>query len=277
LKPHDSSPLIWLILAAAGLILLVMLLPPIPQPAAYHAFADQRGCFALAGLSGLGGLSGWPEGASLLPNCLDTLSNALFIVVGLIGLRFLSSPAGRQAFSDAREPLPYIVFFIGVMLIGFASAYYHLAPDHARLSWDRGAMALAMMAWFSAILGERLNVALARKLLPFLIAAGLSSVAWWLWSETEGQGDLRPYLLMQAAPMLLIPLLLWRSLPRYSRSRDIMVVIGLYGLALLLDYGDKVVFSATAGMVSGHTLKHVVAALAVLAVVRHLKMRRALT
>jgi hypothetical protein len=173
--------------------------------------------------------------------------------------------------------LPYIVFFIGVMLIGFASAYYHLAPDHARLSWDRGAMALAMMAWFSAILGERLNVALARKLLPFLIAAGLSSVAWWLWSETEGQGDLRPYLLMQAAPMLLIPLLLWRSLPRYSRSRDIMVVIGLYGLALLLDYGDKVVFSATAGMVSGHTLKHVVAALAVLAVVRHLKMRRALT
>ena len=257
MKQPGFSPLIWLILAASGLILLVILLPPIPQPAAYHDFADQRACLGL-------------------PNCLDTVSNALFVWVGLIGLHFLFSLSGRRAFRDARETLPYIVFFLGVMLIGFASAYYHLAPDHARLSWDRGAMALAMMAWFAAILGERLDVTLARRLLPLLVAAGLASVAWWLWSETQGRGDLRPYLLMQAAPMLLIPLLLWRTPPRYSRSSDIMVVIGLYGLALLLDYGDRAVFSATGSMVSGHTLKHVFAALAVVAVLRHLQQRRVL-
>lgn len=251
------SPGSWLLLAAAGLTVLVFLLPPIAQPPAYHDFADRRACFGSA-------------------NCLDTASNALFVLAGLIGLRFLSGPAGRRAFSDAREELPYTLFFLAITLLGFASAYYHLAPDHVRLAWDRGAMALAFMAWFSAILGERLDVTFAQRLLPLLVAAGLTSVAWWLWSETQGRGDLRPYLFMQAAPMLLIPLLLWRTPPRYSRAGDILAVIGLYALALLLDYSDRTVFSASGGMVSGHTLKHAVAALAVYGVTRHLRLRRAL-
>jgi hypothetical protein len=236
---------------------LAFLLPPIAQPPAYHEFADKRACFGL-------------------PNCLDSASNALFVLVGLIGLRFLSCPAGRRAFSDAREKFPYSLFFVAVVLVGCASAYYHLAPDHARLAWDRGAMALAFMAWFAALLGERLDVRLGRRLLPLLVTAGLASVAWWMWSETQGRGDLRPYILTQAAPMLLIPLLLWCTPPRYSRAGDILAVIGLYALALLLDYGDRAVFSATGGVVSGHTLKHTVAALAAYAVVRHLRLRRAL-
>jgi len=251
------SPRAWLLLAAAALAVLAFLPPPIAQPPAYHDFADQRSC-------------------GLLPNCLDTASNALFVLAGLIGLRFLSGAAGRRAFSDAREELPYTLFFLAVILVGFASAYYHLAPDHARLGWDRGAMALAFMAWFAAILGERLGVALARRLLTPLVVAGLASVAWWLWSETQGRGDLRPYLYMQAAPVLLIPLLLWCTPPRYSRASDILAVIGLYALALLLDYNDRAVFSATGGVVSGHTLKHAVAALAAVWVVRTLRRRRSL-
>jgi len=202
----------WLLLAAA-LAVLAFLLPPIAQPPAYHDFADRRACFGL-------------------PNCLDTGSNALFVLAGLVGLRFLSGTA-RPIFSDAREEAPYRLFFLAVILVGFASAYYHLAPEHARLAWDRGAMALAFMAWFAAILGERVDVALARRLLPVLVAAGLASVAWWLWSEAQGRGDLRAYLLMQAAPMLLTPLLLWRTPPRYSRAGDILAVIGLYALALV--------------------------------------------
>jgi hypothetical protein len=81
---------------------------------------------------------------------------------------------------------------------------------------------------------------------------------------------------MQAVPMFLIPLLLWRTPPRYSRAGDILAIIGLYAIALLLDYSDRAVFSATGGMVSGHTLKHAVAALAAYGVARHLRLRRAL-
>lgn len=89
-------------------------------------------------------------------------------------------------------------------------------------------------------------------------------------------GDLRPYLLMQAAPMLLIPLLLWRHPPRYSGGRDIVTVVGLYLLALLFDLSVRPVFALTGGLVSGHTLKHGVAALATLWVARYLRTRRAI-
>ena len=64
-------------------------------------------------------------------------------------------------------------------------------------------------------------------------------------------GDLRPYGLMQLAPMLLIPLSLRLYAPRYSGDRDIMAVLGLYGLALLFDLGDRPVFEFSGGLVSG--------------------------
>jgi len=235
---------------------LALALPPIAQPPQYHDFADQRACLGL-------------------PNCLDTASNALFALAGLIGLRFLRRPAGRRAFVDAREAWPYALFFFAAILIGFGSGYYHLAPDNAGLLWDRAAIALAFMAWLGAILGERVGVGIGLRLLPLLLIAGLGSVFYWGWSEARGAGDLRPYLLMQAYPMLLIPLLLMLYPPRYSGGRDILVVIGLYLLALLFDLGDRPVFALTGGLVSGHTLKHFVAALAVLWIARHLRRRRA--
>lgn len=249
----------WLPLAAlAGLALAALALPPIAQPPQYHDFADQRAC-------------------GLLPNCLDTASNALFVVAGvwgLWGLRFLFGPAGRRTCGDPREAWPYALFFLAVILVGFASGRYHLAPDNAGLAWDRAAIALALMAWFAAIVCERIGLAIGLRLLPFLVGAGLGSVIYWHWSETQGMGDLRPYLFMQIAPILLTPLLLWLYPPRYSDGRDILVVVGLYLLALLFDLSDRPVFALSGGLVSGHTLKHVVAALAAVWVVRTLRRRR---
>ena len=159
---------------------------------------------------------------------------------------------------------------------GFGSGYYHLAPDNDRLLWDRLAMMLAFMAWFAAILSERVSPRAGLRLLPLLAAAGLGSAAYWGWSETRGMGDLRPYGLMQLYPMLLIPLLLRFYPPRYSGDRDILAIIGLYLLALLCDLGDRPVFALTGGLVSGHTIKHAIAALAVVGVVLHLRRRQAL-
>lgn len=65
------------LLLAAALTVLAFLPPPVAQPPAYHDFTDQRTC-------------------GLLPNCLDTASNALFVLAGLIGLRFLSGAATRR-------------------------------------------------------------------------------------------------------------------------------------------------------------------------------------
>ena len=44
---------------------------------------------------------------------------------------------------------------------------------------------------------------------------------------------------------------------------------------MFYDVGDRAVFALTGGLVSGHTIKHVIAALAVYAVVLHLRQRHA--
>lgn len=233
---------------------LVCMLPAIPQPPAYHEFADRRPVFGLA-------------------NGLDTLSNGLFLLAGGLGLACLRSASQRGAFSDRREAWPYALFFVAVILIGFASGFYHLAPDNERLVWDRAAMALAFTAWSAAVISERVSLKAGLVLLPLLLAAGLGSVFYWGWSETQGQGDLRAYGLMQLLPILLIPLLLWLY-PTPGRSdREILTVIGLYLLALFCDFSDRAIFALSGGVVSGHTLKHMIAALAAVWVARYLWRR----
>lgn len=242
--------ILWLLFAVlAG---VAGLLPPIPQPPSYHQFADRSACFGAR-------------------HCLDTVSNLAFVLAGLAGLRFLAGEGARRAFADVREALPYRAFFFATALIGLASGYYHLAPDNGRLAWDRAAMALAFMSWFAAILGERVGVAWARRLLPWLLAAGLGSIAYWAWSESVGRGDLRAWGLMQLVPMLFAPLLL-RLYPAPYGARDVLAVLGLYVVALACDFLDRPIAMAT-GIVSGHTLKHIVAAGAAYRVLAGLQRR----
>jgi hypothetical protein len=193
-----------------------------------------------------------------------------------MGLRLLHRTRRRGDFGDRREAWPYRLFFVGAVLLGLGSGYYHLEPGNARLLWDRLAIMLAFMAWFSAIVAERVSLRSGLRMLPIFVVAGLGSAAWWGWSEARGMGDLRFYLLMQLLPMLLVPLLLRLYPPRYSGGRTILAVVGLYLLALLFDLGDRPVFALSGGLVSGHTLKHGVAALAVAVVALHLRRRHAL-
>src|SRR5437763_318916 len=81
------------------------------------------------------------------------------------------------------EAWPYLVFFAGVALTAFGSGYYHLRPTNARLVWDRLPIAMAFMALFAAVVGERVSVRLGLALLGPLMAAGLGSVFWWTFTE----------------------------------------------------------------------------------------------
>ena len=236
---------------------LASLLPPIAQPLSYHAFADQRACLGM-------------------PRCLDTLSNACFVAAGVAGLFMLHRAARWDGFNDRREVWPYRLFFVAAVLLGVASGYYHLAPDNGRLLWDRLAMMLVFVAWLSAIVCERAGCRAGLRLMPIFLVAGLGSVAWWGWSEARGMGDLRPYLLMQVYAAMLVPLLRWQYPPRYTGDRILLAVLGLYALALLGDLGDRIVFEATGGLVSGHTAKHAIAAVAIYAIARHIRGRHAL-
>lgn len=251
---------LWVIgLVAFAVLLLVVVLPPYPQPLAYHRFADQR---AFLGA----------------PSFLNVVSNAPFLVVGSLGLLFLhgqrASPA-RGAFIERAEAWPYTTFFLGIALTGFGSAYYHLAPDNPRLVWDRLPMMLALPSLFAATIAERISVRAGMRLLLPLLVAGLGSVAYWRWSELESAENLHPYLAVQAYTTVAIVLVVALFPPRYSRGTDMSGAAVLYGVAKAAELLDGDIY-ALGHVVSGHTVKHLVAALAVYWILRMLRERQPL-
>jgi hypothetical protein len=242
-----------------GIGILMVRLPPMPQPASYHQFADQRGWLGI-------------------PNFGNVASNLVFAVVGVWGLWFLlrSNPEKlKQAFIDPRERWPYIVAFFGLLLTAFGSAYYHLAPSNARLVWDRLPMAIVFASLIAVVIAERISVEAGTKLLPFLVAIAGGSVLEWFRDELHGHGDLRAYAAVQlyATLVLLLALLLK---PRYSRTADFAIVFGFYLLAKSFETADRYIF-AHGHFVSGHTLKHVAAAAAGYWILRMLRRRQPLS
>ena len=236
----------------------VLLLPPIPQPPAYHHFADPRMLLGIA-------------------NCFNVISNVPFLLVGTSGLVFLLRPEAWNAnscFVEKRERWPYVVFFLAVALTSFGSAYYHLAPGNERLVWDRLPMTFAFMSFLAATIVERVSVKAGLRLLLPLVGFGVASVVYWHWSELQGKGDLRLYILVQFGLLLVIPLLVFLFPPRYTRSADLLGVLGFYVLAKLFEVLDRPIY-ALGGVVSGHTLKHLAAALATCWILRMLKLRSA--
>jgi len=109
--------------------------------------------------------------------------------------------------------------------------------------------------------------------LPVLLAVGIASVLQWNASELRGVGDLRFYAAVQVSCTLMLLLVLIFP-ARYTRGSDIAVVVGLYALAKILETADKAIFQADAGLVSGHTLKHLAAAGAGYWLLRMLRKRQ---
>jgi hypothetical protein len=245
---------------APGVVLAAILFagPRLPQPQSYHDFADQR---TLLGI----------------PHCLNVLSNLAFLLVGVLGLRIVlrrDVVGPGRPFLTAPERRPYALLFLGVGLTAFGSAYYHLDPTNDRLVWDRLPMALAFMGLFDAVLGERLGVAIGRRLLLPLMLLGLASVLYWHWTERQGLGDLRPYYLVQFYPLLAIPLLVALFPPRYTGTAGLFMALGWYVLAKLLEHPFDPTVYAWGQVVSGHTLKHLAAACGAWTLLRMLQSRR---
>lgn len=246
------------ILFAIVILLFVTLIfiPRIPQPLAYHDFADQR--------SWLG-----------IPNFGNVASNLPFAISGAMGLVFLFSKTSIAAFLDLRERWPYFFVFLGLFLTAFGSAYYHWHPSNATLLWDRLPMTIAFMGIIAALIAERISVRAGLiALAPLLILGAVSPIQWYL-SELHGQGDLRFYAAVQLAAVLALPLFLFLFPPRYTRTSDLVWVAVFYVLAKLLETFDAQTYSI-GHLASGHTLKHLAASLSGYFILRMLLLRRPL-
>ena len=238
-----------LLLGVAALLALALFGPMLPASAHQHTLADQR---ALWGI----------------PCALDVLSNLPFAIAGLWGLVTLRRVAPGML--DAPSRALASLFFAGLVCTAAGSALYHWQPQDAGLLWDR----LGMVLPFAGLLGlagaSRVSARAGAAAAGTVLLAGPLAVLWWSHS-----GNLLPWAVVQLGGMLVV--LALACLPRRDGALALHLgaVMALYALAKFFEAADHAVFEATGQAVSGHSLKHVLAAaaawpvLAALAALRH--------
>lgn len=232
-------------------IIGVFMLPALPQDPSYHNFADRRELFGI-------------------PNFWNVVSNIPFLVVGILGA-IAVSPPNRGYLPELRAL--YVTFFVGVFLTGLGSGFYHWNPSNETLLWDRLPMTISFMAFLSIIIGEHIEPKTGYRLLWPLVFLGISSVLYWYISELQGRGDLRPYIIVQLLPILIIPLILLLLPSRLSKVIYLWLVVAAYILAKVMELLDRSIFEIL-GAVGGHPFKHVFAAAGVYVFYLAIKHRR---
>jgi len=248
-----GKPIFPLIVVLLAVFIAVMVwVPAIPQDLAYHNFADESARWGIA-------------------NIWNTLSNLPFIVAGSVGLLAMARENGRRFLPSMRSA--YTLLFVGSILVGLGSGYYHLAPDNRTLIWDRLPMTLAFMSLFAVVLAEFVDEGLGKAVFWPAVVLGALSVVYWAWSESAQRGDLRPYAIVQFLPMLIMPLVILSGRSRFTDSSGYWWLLLCYLLAKAAEHYDREIFSLLS-VVSGHSLKHVLAALGLLVLVRSYRRRK---
>lgn len=217
---------------------------PIPQDEGYHAFADARGRLGI-------------------PNFADVVSNAAFLAVGLAGVRALSRLRNAPTPPPRWTSIGFALFVLGIASTAVGSTIYHLHPTDATLVYDRVPMALGFGAFSALVLGERLGARVGRAMLWPAAALGVAGVLVWA-ATLDGRGgdDLRLYAFVQYFAVLAVAALPFLVPEPRATRRPLLFAAGAYVLAKLFEHFDGVVLRATGDLVSGHTLKHLVAATA---------------
>ena len=204
---------------------------PIGQSQKYLNFADRRIIW-------------------LMPNFFDVISSLAFSLVGVAGLSHR-----KKIDSNILWPL----FFLGIFFIGPGSMYFHLNPNETTVIFDRLPMGVAFVSLFFAILIDTFKFSKHLKVLfIFSLILGLGSTLHWVVTR-----DLRFYIWVQLSPILtaiLVPIL-FKSIS--LKLRYLIYAAFLYIIAKITEVYDREVFSLTDQTLSGHTLKHLLAALAI--------------
>ncbi len=232
-----------------AVVVTACLVKPVPQALSYHNFADKNSIWGI-------------------PNFKNVITNLPFVLIGFYGLHLIT----KSTFYPFR--IIYAVLFTGLILTGAGSAYYHLAPDNNSLVFDRMPMTIVFMSFLAATISGWINEKVGIILLVPLLIIGVGSVLWWHHTEMHAMGDLRWYGVVQFYPMILIPLIFLLFKSRENNKHLILLtgVIAWYILAKLLETYDVKVYKLTS-IISGHSLKHIAAAIATWYIVQFFKKK----
>jgi hypothetical protein len=243
-----------LILLSAGAIAAAwFLLEPMPQNPDYHKFVDSAAMYGI-------------------PNFWNTSSNGLIILVGLLGIFTSTSMSDAHVYVRLRRQ--FGVLFTAAVLTGAGSIWYHLDPSNTSLAWDRLPMSLIFTALLSIVISIYISRSAGKILFLPLLFAGVASALYWYKSEQLGAGDLRFYALSQylSAFLILAIILLYRGLQRPTTA--LVMALVFYTAAKASEYYDAVIYDYTS-VISGHSLKHLFAGLALFMVYLILRRKHA--
>lgn len=213
---------------AALTIVVVAVVVTITRGPEFHRYADTR--------SWLG-----------IPNAGDVLSNGAFLIAAVLPLR-ACVPAAYAAAARA-----------GVFCIGLGSALYHVAPSDTLLAFDWAPIVLTLAVVGAAAIHDRTGPRAGLLALGIAPLFALGSVAWWLASGGTHGGNMAPYVAVQVTGIAL-PLSLAAVAPGAIRARYLVLGLIAFGVARLCASHDRDLLDLIG--VSGHSLKHVAAAIA---------------
>ena len=104
-------------------------------------------------------------------------------------------------------------------------------------------------------------------LAELIILAPLSVLLW------NYNGNLKPYAVLQFGGIIIIVLTLLLTKAQ-KQSPCFASLIILYGFAKVAEFYDVEIFNLSQNLISGHTLKHLIGALAVLIFISPLKVKK---
>lgn len=230
-----SKPEAILLLVSAALFGLALLGPAVAPPGSPHEFADHR---VIAGL----------------PFAMDVLSNLPFAIAGGLGLWWVHRVPAR-GMNNVQRAMSAL-FFGGLLITAAASAWYHAAPNDIGLAIDRTGMAVA----FAGLLGLATACRVSDRAGALVGMAVLVLAPFSI--QAAALGNVLPWALLQFGGMALV---LWLAAlrPRFGALRVRWgLVIVTYAIAKVLEINDHAIHELTGHLISGHTLKHLVASLA---------------
>lgn len=217
--------------AAMTIALLTGLLAwgPVPLGPRAHDYADLRRWFGL------------PNAANLIAS-LALLPAALY---GVFATRSSGWPVALRR--------PWLGFHASAIAAGMLAAAYHLAPTDTVYVLANTALSAACALLTAALLAERVDPRFGSPAAVGLVCALVAAAAGWVaWT---GASDLRPFIMIDVLPVLLVPTGALGLPGGHLRSTDWTAVLVAYAAARLADIGDAAILAAT-GWISGHALMH---------------------
>lgn len=195
-----------------------------------------------------------------LQNTADVLSNIPFMLAGLYGFWVIAK--NKNLPRSYKHAL--LILSVGAFLTCFGSMHFHLNPNEGTLYWDRMPMTIGFSGVVSLVILDRLNQKKGQLISSLLIAWGFLSVTGWHlhWFT------LRPYLLLQYGCIIFTLLTILFTKSHLVNNRSMLIALGFYVFAKVTEKLDLAIYEKGQYIISGHTLKHLLAAVAIFLIFR---------